>query len=88
MGTEGLVINALKMEQIDRNSIFGHQHQFSEDNVSVLSREARWFQRGVAETTHIVAGEPPSTETEAGTPCKPSTPGWSSYVTLVHTMVT
>ena len=34
------------------------KHQFSEDSVSVLSRETKWFQRGVAEAACIVSSGP------------------------------
>ena len=34
------------------------QHSFSQDNVSVLDREPKWFQRGVKEAVHIAASRP------------------------------
>ena len=33
-------------------------HHFDQDNVNVLDREPRWFQRGVKEAIHIAAGNP------------------------------
>ena len=33
-------------------------HAFEADNISVLDRESRWFQRGVKEAIHIAAQNP------------------------------
>ena len=34
------------------------KHKFQPDNISVLDRETRWFQRGVKEAIHIAANNP------------------------------
>jgi hypothetical protein len=34
------------------------QHHFTQDNVSILDREGRWFQRGVKEAIYISATNP------------------------------
>ena len=38
--------------------LHSQQHQFESDNISVLDRDARWFQGGVKEAIHIAANNP------------------------------
>ena len=39
--------------------LHAEQHQFSADNVNILDRENKWFQRGVKEAIYIAATNPP-----------------------------
>ena len=38
--------------------LHSHHHSFEADNISVLDRDSRWFQRGVKEAIHIAATSP------------------------------
>ena len=67
----------LKEHQKDSSPVGHHmgynKHKVDSQNIRIVDRDSRWFQRGFREQSRYDPDPPPSTVTEAGTTYHPST---------------
>ena len=83
--TERALKQRLK-EHLKDSSPVGHhmgynKHKVDSQNIGIVDRDSRWFQRGVREAIQIRSRSPTSTVTEAGTASPPSTTPSYGHVT-------